>query len=67
MGCVLFEILHLKPPFRAREMDGLYKKVNRGYYGKINRVYSEDFDTILGLLINVNTFNRMACRICFII
>lgn len=67
MGCVLFEILHLKPPFRAREMDGLYKKVNRGYYGKINRVYSEDFDTILGLLINVNPFNRMACRICFII
>lgn len=44
-------------------MDGLFKKVSRGYYGKINRVYSDDFDTILGLLINVNPFSRMACSI----
>jgi NIMA (never in mitosis gene a)-related kinase len=26
----------LKPPFRAEDMDGLYKKVIKGVYPKIN-------------------------------
>ena len=27
LGCVLYEMATLKPPFRAQDMDGLYKKV----------------------------------------
>lgn len=30
LGCVLYEMASLKPPFRAENMEGLYKKVIRG-------------------------------------
>lgn len=30
LGCVLYEILALKPPFQANDMEGLYKKVLKG-------------------------------------
>jgi NIMA (never in mitosis gene a)-related kinase len=35
LGCVLYEITTLKPPFRAEDMEGLFKKVIKGYYPKI--------------------------------
>jgi NIMA (never in mitosis gene a)-related kinase len=31
LGCVLYEMTTLKPPFRAEDMEGLYRKVTRGY------------------------------------
>jgi len=32
LGCVLYEMTTLKPPFRAEDMEGLYKKVLRGIF-----------------------------------
>lgn len=40
LGCVLFETISLKPPFRADDMAGLYKKVLQGAYPKIPTHYS---------------------------
>jgi NIMA (never in mitosis gene a)-related kinase len=40
LGCVLYEICALKPPFRAEDMEGLYKKVTRGLYPKIPSHFS---------------------------
>jgi NIMA (never in mitosis gene a)-related kinase len=30
LGCVMYEMITLKPPFRAEDMHGLYKKVLKG-------------------------------------
>jgi serine/threonine protein kinase len=30
LGCLLFEIISLKPPLRAENMEGLYNKVIKG-------------------------------------
>ena len=30
LGCVLYEMCTLKPPFRANDMNGLYKRVLKG-------------------------------------
>ena len=30
LGCVLYEIVTMKPPFRSDSMEGLYRKVIRG-------------------------------------
>lgn len=35
LGCVLYEMITLKPPFRSEDMEGLYKKVIRGIYPRI--------------------------------
>ena len=35
-------MLTLQPPFRAENMEGLYQKVIKGQFGKINSRYSED-------------------------
>lgn len=31
-GCVIYETAFLKPPFRAEDMEGLYKKIVKGTY-----------------------------------
>ena len=35
MGCLLYELCALVPPFRADDMQGLYKKVIKGKYPRI--------------------------------
>jgi NIMA (never in mitosis gene a)-related kinase len=52
LGCVLYEMITLKPPFRAQNMEGLYKKVIRGIYPKINmELYSEDIAALVKSLL----------------
>ena len=52
MGCVLYEIITLKPPFRAPNMEGLYKKVLRGVYPRISmQHYSEDIAAVVKSLL----------------
>jgi len=42
LGCVLYEMLALNPPFRAPTMNGLYHKVLRGLYEPVPGLYSKD-------------------------
>jgi NIMA (never in mitosis gene a)-related kinase len=42
LGCVLYEMIALKPPFTAEDMAGLYKKVNKGQFTRIPKHYSQD-------------------------
>jgi NIMA (never in mitosis gene a)-related kinase len=58
LGCVIYEMCTLKPPFRAEDMDGLYKKVNKGQYSKIGNSYSEELANIIKLMLQVNPSNR---------
>ncbi len=39
LGCVIYEMTTLKPPFRAEDMDGLYKKIIKGAYTKVGDNY----------------------------
>jgi NIMA (never in mitosis gene a)-related kinase 1/4/5 len=62
LGCVLYEMITLKPPFRAQNMEGLYKKVVRGIYPKINmETYSEDIAAVVKSLLQVNPDLRPSC------
>lgn len=47
LGCVLYEITTLKPPFTAKDMKSLYVKVIRGYYPSIPRNYSDDLASVI--------------------
>ena len=61
LGCVTFEMLALRPPFRAENMDKLYNKVIKGEYGKISERYSDDIKEIIKLLLKVNPKERPNC------
>jgi hypothetical protein len=43
-------------------MEGLYKKVTRGYYSRINKAYSEDLSKLLKFLIKVNPNERLTSK-----
>jgi NIMA (never in mitosis gene a)-related kinase len=48
---VLYESVTLKPPFRAEDMQGLYKKVLRGIYPKIPSIFSNELSQIIKLMV----------------
>lgn len=58
LGCVIYEMCTLKPPFRAEDMDGLYKKVIKGQYSKIGNGYSDDLSNVIKMMLQVNPSNR---------
>ena len=58
LGCIAYELTMLKTPFRAQTMDGLYKKVMKGEYPKINKRYSEKLGEVIGRLLKVKVEER---------
>eukprot|EP00347_Sterkiella_histriomuscorum_P020877 403336119 len=61
LGCVLHEIIALKPPFQANDMNGLYKKIVRGQIPKLPKHYSTDLQNIVRTLLQVNPTQRPTC------
>jgi NIMA (never in mitosis gene a)-related kinase 1/4/5 len=53
-GCVIYEMVFLKPPFRAEDMEGLYNRVVKGVYQRLPGHYSVDLNEFVGLMLKVN-------------
>lgn len=62
LGCVLYESITLKPPFRADDMAGLYKKVLSGSYTKIPSQFSDDLCRTVTELLKVEAQLRPSCN-----
>ena len=62
LACIIYEMLELKPPFRADDMEGLYKKVMKGKYDKINKRYSKDMSDLLDNLFKIEPKERPTCN-----
>ncbi|CAD8080082.1 unnamed protein product [Paramecium sonneborni] len=60
-GCVIYETCSLKPPFRAKDMDGLYKSVLRGQYQPIPVIYSQELAQLIKTMMQVHPTNRPDC------
>lgn len=54
LGCVLYEMAALKPPFTASDLQGLYKKVCAGSFERIPACYSNDLSTIINSFLKVD-------------
>ena len=62
LGCVLYEMITLHPPFRARSMEELYKRVLSGEISKLPSQFSTDLYEVVSNLIKVNSNNRPICN-----
>jgi len=62
LGCVLYEMITLKPPFRAEDMQGLYKKVLRGIYPKIPTIFTKELSNMVKTLLQVQPHMRPTCE-----
>ena len=62
LGCVLYEMITLRPPFRAQNMEGLYQKVIKGQYSKIPERFSDDLFQVVQFLLQVNPNSRPSCE-----
>lgn len=61
LGCVLYEMITLLPPFRANSMQGLATKVTKGVYDPISSRYSADLQQMIKSCLQVNCEKRPSC------
>ena len=62
LGCVLYEMVTLKPPFRASSMKDLYHTVLKGKYPPIPEFYSEDLALVISKMLSVKPGGRPSCH-----
>lgn len=62
LGCVIYEMTTLKPPFTDTSMQGLCWKVLKGAYPKIPKQYSNDLNSIIASLLKVNPSQWPSCE-----
>lgn len=55
-------MITLRPPFRAEDMAGLFKKVLKGIYPKIPVKYSQELSSMVRLLLQVSPNLRPTCE-----
>ena len=58
LGCILFEMLELNPPFRANTIEHLSRKVKKGKFKKPICDYSTDISKIIPKLIEIDVSKR---------
>ena len=62
LGCVLYEMITLRPPFRAQDMEGLFNKVCKGQFSRIPERFSDDLFQVVQFLLQVNPTSRPSCE-----
>ena len=61
IGCVIYEMCQLEPPFNGNDLDELFENVCIGKMKRINNCYSDDLWKMILLLIQVNIEKRVNC------
>ena len=58
LGCVLYEMAALRPPFTANDLSGLYKKICIGIFERIPSQYTNDLHTVISSLLKLDPKKR---------
>lgn len=58
LGCVIYEMAALEPPFKGADLQSLFKKVKAGKYKPLPSSYSVELNSVISLLLKVNPKER---------
>lgn len=58
LGCVIYEMGALRPPFQASDLQGLFKKIKLGVFDRIPSVYSSDLAAIIAQMLKQTPSQR---------
>ena len=61
IGCVIYELCALRPPFRGKDLDELFVNVCKGKVDRISHVYSDDLWKMILMLLQVDVKKRCNC------
>jgi NIMA (never in mitosis gene a)-related kinase len=50
LGCVVYEMTTLRPPFNGKDMEMLYRKVCKGQYNPISAHFSKELSSLISKL-----------------
>lgn len=58
LGCVIYELAALRPPFMAKDMNGLFQKVTKGVFPNIPSRYSGELYFLISKMLTVDPLLR---------
>jgi len=62
LGCLLYEMTTLRPPFLAKDFPGLSRKVTLGYYEPVPASYSKKLSDMIKSCLQVKMQNRPSAK-----
>ena len=61
IGCVIYEMCELHPPFNGRDLDDLFYNVCKGKVKRINKIYSDELWQMIMMLLQTDVKKRVDC------
>lgn len=58
LGCVIYEMAALEPPFKATDLQSLYRKVKSGVHKSIPSSYSSDLSEMVNSMLKLSPKDR---------
>ena len=62
IGCVIYEMCALRPPFNGKDLDELFENVCRGKIKRISNFYSDDLWNMILMLLQNDVEKRVDCN-----
>ena len=62
VGCIIYEMCTLRPPFRGTSLKELYRNIKNGYYLPISNNYSNDIKDIISMMLIIDNKKRASAE-----
>ena len=62
LGCIIYEICSLRPPFRGTSLKGLMNNVLNGHYLPIPSIYSDDLSLLISKMLVIDPNKRLSAN-----